>query len=200
MNNADIGKKQLREHFKQVRKDLGEKARKEADSAIAERLFASDIWHNANTVLSYLSFGDEVETRPIIERAWDEGKTVAIPRCATVTDAHVMQWYRIENFEGLQRNSFGIEEPAAAGTTRINIPILDEDSVTLVPGIVFDRQGNRCGYGGGYFDTFLVRFAGRSIGLCRDVQLCDDLCEYAAFNDRDQRVDVVVTESQQIVT
>ncbi len=209
--DAPAGKDRARAYFKKVRTDLGERTREGLDAAIAERILATDAYRTATAVLTYLSTGAEVDTRRIIERAWADGRIVAIPRCAE--DAHVMSWHRIESFEELERGAHGIDEPPADPATLIDIDALGASTasvdpldtsasgspaIALVPGLAFDVAGNRIGYGGGFFDAFLAGFAGTSIGLCREAQLVPSLREIEALEAHDAPVDIVVTESRTV--
>lgn len=184
-------KKQLRAHFKQLRAAIPQSERSAIDSAIAQQVCALDAFAQADLVLPYLSFGAEVETRTIIQTAWQKGKTVALPRC--VPGTRYMKWYRQDSFEGLVTSNLGVEEPAEDPAREIN-PADFEHALCLVPGLTFDKQGYRLGYGGGFYDTFLATFHGVSVGLCRTCQLS----EKVAFLDaHDLPVDCVISEAGQ---
>lgn len=201
MDRPDIKarKRDARAEYKQIRSDLGRGVRDTVDGQIAERIAGLPEWRNAQLVLTYLSVGDEVDTRALIRQAWDEGKTVALPRVAK--RAHQMDWYRIEDFDHLETSAFGVEEPvedlacllSLADEGVFGIPML-----ALVPGLTFDRFGYRLGYGGGYYDRLLAAFTGDAVGLCRQAQLADDLEARGLVGAYDQRVPVVVTESEVI--
>jgi 5-formyltetrahydrofolate cyclo-ligase len=151
-----------------------------------------DAFVRSDVVLTYLSVGSEVDTRAIVTAAWEQGKTVAIPRC--VAGERRIAWHRISSFDGLERSAFGIEEPKDDPQTRI---CLDDDAhmVVLVPGIAFDMQGLRLGYGGGYYDVFLSTFGGATIGLCREGQLVWDLRALGVIEPHDMQVKIVVSEN-----
>ena len=145
-------------------------------------------WRRAGLVLAYLSFGSEVETRGLVRDAWAAGKRVAVPRCDAA--ARRMAWVELDSLEGLVPGAFGIEEPPA-DELALDDGRLGEDTVALVPGLLFDRAGMRLGYGGGYYDRFLVGFAGMSLGLCRVSQLVDSLAGLGILGPHDMPVDVV---------
>ena len=84
-----------------------------------------------------------------------------------------MRWYRVESLDGLVRSRYGVDEPAEDPAFEVD-PSQSENAVALVPGLEFDRQGYRLGYGGGFYDTFLSAFPGVSVGLCRSKFLQDD--------------------------
>ena len=186
-------KRRMRKHFLRLRTSLGASARSEADARIESRLTSLQEFSQAEVILTYLDFGPEVRTRGIIERAWKEGKVVALPRC--VPGTHEMRWYRIGSFEGLVRSRLGVEEPVpverdeqALGTGQL--------MMSLVPALTFDVCGYRLGYGGGFYDSFLASFDGVSVGLCRDEQLSTDLRLAGVIDRHDVPTELVVTESR----
>jgi len=109
----------------------------------------------------------EVETSPIITDLLKQQKYVLVPRCLK---HGILEWCRISSLDDLALNSLGIYESAAA----LPAQIPPKDSVCLVPGIAFRRDGHRIGYGGGYFDRFLADYQGISIGLAFEMQIRDD--------------------------
>ena len=179
----------LRARFRAVREGLGACERARVDAAICEHVVALDAFAQAETVLSYLSFGAEVDTRGIIGRAWQLGKRVCLPRC--VSGTREMSWHVVESLDGLLRSPFGVEEPEDDDATRIDVAAAGP-AIALVPGLTFDARGFRLGYGGGYYDAFLARFRGCSVGLCRTAQLSERL---AALDGHDLPVQLVVTEN-----
>ena len=183
-------KKELRKILKQQRRDLGAEVRAQMDAAIAERVCALPAFEAAQTVFAYLSVGEEVDTRAIIRAAWAAGKAVAVPRC--VPGTRVMDWYRIESFEGLETSSFGIEEPIADPERALDPAMAGDHALAIVPGLAFNAEGYRIGYGGGFYDVFLSTFSGVSVGLCRTpfFNTVDVPCD-----SHDLPVDIVVTDS-----
>ena len=173
-NNKDVLKKRMRVRMSFLREQLGPDGRAQADAVIAEKTCAHPAYEAADMVFSYLSVGSEVDTRAIIRDAWSRGKLVAVPRCVPKTN--LMEWYRIDDFDGLESGAFGIEEPPADPARLVEVPGpgTDVKAVALVPGYTFDRRGYRLGYGGGFYDVFLPTFGGTSLGLCRQVQFSEE--------------------------
>jgi 5-formyltetrahydrofolate cyclo-ligase len=190
-SDPNVLKKRLRVRMAGIREMLGPEGRAAADAAIAEKVIAHPSYVEAEAVFAYLSVGSEVDTRSIIRDAWSRGKLVAVPRCVPKTN--LMEWYRIEDFDGLESGSFGIEEPPADPTHLVEVPGpgTDVKAVAIVPGYTFDPEGYRLGYGGGFYDVFLEQFTGTSIGLCRaQFKSAEPLpCE-----EHDLAVDLVITE------
>lgn len=173
----------LRRELIKKRSLIAEREKKDAE--IAHILLNCDLYLNARTVLFYASVGDEVNTKPCIEAALEQGKKVALPVC---TDKNGnMKFYYINSFDCLKRGLFGISEP--------DVLLCREtedfsDSVCIVPGVSFDRQGYRLGYGKGYYDRFLKNYTSHSIGLCYNELIEDKL----PTGDYDIPVGIVITE------
>lgn len=192
-NDPQVLKKRMRVRLSGMREMIGAEGRAAADAAIAAKVCAHPAYEQAETVFTYLSVGSEVDTRAIIRDAWEKGKIVAVPRCVPRTN--LMDWYRLEDFEGLENGSFGIEEPPADPSRLMEVPPAGSDAaayaVALVPGYTFDREGYRLGYGGGFYDVFLPTFGGTSLGLCRQVQFSEDPLPH---HDADIPVDHVICD------
>ena len=181
-------KEELRRWLRRQRDALAPHERREVDDAIARHVASLPEFHDATVVLCYLAMGSEVETRGIIEASWRAGKVVALPR---VMGAHRMRWYRMDGPDGLaalERSPFGVLEPAADPTREV---VPDAAALAIVPGLAFDREGQRLGYGGGFYDAFLADFVGPSLGLCRSAALVETL---ACTEPHDLPVRKVVTE------
>lgn len=192
---VDIRKKELRKKFRTIRKELGEDRRAELDARIEASLAALPEFADMDVLLAYLDFGPEVRTRGIIQRAWEVGKTVALPWC--VPGTHEMRWFKITSFDDLVRSSLGVEEPRPLDETE-QLLGTGERMIALVPGLTFDAAGYRLGYGGGFYDTFLAKFDGISVGLCREAQFSEDLVSEGIIDAHDLPAQLVVTEDRVI--
>lgn len=187
-------KRAMRKLLLRERAEQAPDERASIDTRIAHRVVAAPAFVQSETVLIYLSFGSEVETRSIIRAAWELGKAVALPR---VFAARSLRWYRVDSLDGLRVGSFGIKEPPPCEDREV-IPGSTPGHVAIVPGLAFDCQGFRLGYGGGFYDVFLASFPGVSIGLCRERQLCASLDDLGVIDPHDRRVDFVVTEQRMV--
>ena len=183
-----MNKQEWRKHFKELRAAIPEDEHARIDAAITERVLALPAFTACDLLLPYLSFGAEIETRDIIRAAWTAGKTVVLPRC--VPGTRDMKWYKVDSFDGLVLSSLGVEEPPEDPSYEID-PAQFVHALCLVPGLSFDAQGFRMGYGGGFYDSFLAGFSGTSVGLCRTAQLSDTV---PALESHDLSVGIVVTE------
>ena len=149
---------------------------------LADRLFETEAYRACRSLYAYLSFNQEVRTNPIIERAWADGKRVAVPK--VIGRDMVFIW--LDSFDRLGPGFYGIPEPMENG------PVADDGTaLVLMPGLAFDPEGRRVGYGGGFYDRFLSREPNHPlVALCYDFQLFDRL----EVEAHDIPVDVVITD------
>jgi 5-formyltetrahydrofolate cyclo-ligase len=136
-----------------ARDALSPAAAAEKSARIVERLLGMDEYRRASTIMAYLDFRSEVRTGKLVEQAMADGKRVAVP----VTDVagRRLTPSLLEDFPGdLQPGAWGIPEPGP-GRLRPLDPL--ELDLVIVPGVAFDGEGNRLGYGGGFYDRFLPR-------------------------------------------
>lgn len=151
--------------------------------AICRWILAMPQWRQAERVFLYLSARGEPDTGMLIEAAWEQGKEVLAPVCGEGEGE--MVFCPFESFQDLRPGKWGILEPEPRGRIPGKGP-----GLCLVPGLAFGRQGNRLGYGKGYYDRFLA--AGmESVGLCYGELLFDSLP--AGIHDR--RVGFIATET-----
>ena len=156
-------------------------------SRVAANLYSLKEYKDATLVISYCAMDDEVQTRPIIEKALADGKRVAV----IVTDVPTkrLSFSEIESFEDdLAPGTFGIPEPKP-GKVR-PVPFAEAD-VFLVPLVAWDERGRRLGYGAGYIDRALAGAKGvTKVGLALETQRLARIPE-SRF---DVPLDVIVTE------
>ena len=158
---------------------------------IIRRLTAHAIWKNADIILSYMPFRGELDIAPLMEKALSEGKKFALP--LTVTDASegVMEFRFVSSERDVKIGRFGICEPLEGCPA-----VADGDlprALCIVPGLAFDTDGYRLGYGGGYYDRFLKNFKGISAGL-----VASELLRPSPLprDEHDVAVNYVITERQ----
>jgi len=153
----DDRKHQLRQHCKTIRKELGDETRQRASQAICARLAAWDVFQASDAILTYMPIYSEVDLRPLLvdfpEKHW------LLPRILPGENGRMV--FHAYDPLHLTLHPFGMAEPSP------HLPQIppEEIQLILVPGLAFDRSGWRLGYGGGYFDRFLERYAGVSAGV-----------------------------------
>jgi len=177
----------LRAYYLALRRAMPPETVAAAGKTIFERVLTLSEFRDAPAVLTYVASKDnEVETRPLIERALAEARPVWVPVAGA---GGALAWSRLRALDELAPGRFGILEPEPAAR-RIGPP--PQDAVCLVPGIAFSPTGYRIGYGGGYFDRFLAGFGGVAVGLAYERQLAPDWRP----EPHDRRVDILVTEAR----
>ena len=180
-------KPEMRALFLERRRRMSAEATRDKSAAILARVAALPWVRQAPQVLTYVSSKDnEVDTFELIRWLLQEGRPVRVPVCAP---GRTLVWPELARVEDLVRGAFGIWEPGP-DCRRTHDP--DPDAVVIVPGVAFTRDGYRIGYGAGYFDRFLARHAGPSIGLAYEACLVETI----PVEPHDIPVDLVVTEAQ----
>lgn len=178
-------KRALRRSVLHRRDALLEEDRRAKSAAIAERVMGRSEIRSARTVMAFWSFGSEVDTAGLIEALHAAGKRVVLPR----VDGREVTAVVYERGDPTAAASFGAMEPTSGEI----VPHTEID-VVIAPGVAFDRNRGRVGYGGGFYDRFLgtVRADTPVIGVAFAVQLVDEVPR----SERDRRMDVVVTEDE----
>lgn len=178
---SNDSKRRLRRDFCELRECLVPEDAIAASSAVCKRLARFPPLQRADTVMAYLAIRNEIDVRGLFDLLPDIRWT--LPR----VDGRRMAVH-FYNPRRLLRHRFGMLEPAPDQPTVTP----DEIDVVLVPGVAFDRQGGRLGYGGGYYDRFLPRTRALRIGVSHSACLIDELpCEA-----HDARMEWVVTPSE----
>lgn len=185
MGNVTFEKNQLREKYRQVRSSINENNRALYNRIIAENLFSLDLYKKSSIIYSYVSAKGEADTLGIISTAIKEGKKVAVPKC--VPNTCLIEFYFIKSLKDLQKGAFNILEPNPSICEKV---IDFSHGICIVPAIAFDKKGFRLGYGKGYYDRFLSRFRGTSIGICYNKCVLD-VCPHDYY---DQKVNILITE------
>lgn len=158
-------------------------AKDSKDSAIREVLLETAEFQKAKAILLYVSVRGEVDTHGIISAALDQGKRVLVP-FVTKKD---MNFSEITSMDDLSPGAFKIPEPISRKPVS-----LEEISLVIVPGVAFDKKGNRLGQGLGYYDKFLksVRNA-KFIALAYGFQIVGSV----PASEKDVRIHKIITES-----
>lgn len=179
----DPGKQALRTKIALLKKGHSPEALKEKSERIKQLLFQITEFKASNTILFYASLSGEVQTKGMIEHALSIGKRVALPKIS----GERMSLHKISTWDELEKNGMGIPEPKGSN----GIP-LEEICLIVVPGIAFDRAGNRLGRGKGYYDRLLSEADADTprIALAFSFQIADSVPTAA----NDQKVHKIITE------
>lgn len=182
----DASKSALRSAYQALETELAPAHAERVDREVRIHFTAMAAYRNAELILAYVTYRNELDTRPLIEKAWKDGKRVAVPIC----DRGSLVFYEIDTLDGMRIGSRGVLEPDP--TTCTPVPETDfAGSICLVPGLVFDSQGYRVGYGAGYYDNFLADFPGLKVGLVRALRISGNPLPH---DDHDIPVDMLVSD------
>lgn len=140
-------KKNYREKVKLLRQELSLELVVYKSRIIMQKLQSTEHYKKADCIYTYVSFGQEVNTTELIHTALSDGKRVAVPKIKE----KIMNFYYISDITELKTGFYGILEPETEN------PANETDALLVMPGLAFDRTGNRIGYGGGYYDKYLAK-------------------------------------------
>ena len=152
-------------------------------SALLKQLENHPRFIASNTILCYYSLGDEVSTHAFVEK-WHASKKILLP----VVKGDILELRHYTGQDCLKPGAFGIEEPSGDNFTRYN-----EIELGIIPGVSFDRQGNRLGRGKGYYDKLLPLLHSYNIGICYQFQAREEI----PSEPFDRKMDEVWTEEGQ---
>lgn len=162
-----MDKKELRRSIREQKRAMSEAEIDARSAKLGELFAASDAYKNARTIYGYLPYNQEVRTVPMLERALKDGKRVAVPKCY----GDEMKFIFLDDLSKVEKGYAGIPEPIA------DDPVADDETaLVLMPGLAFDPQGHRIGYGGGFYDKFLAAEPNHpTLALCYEFQMLPKL-------------------------
>ncbi len=173
-----MDKKELRLHIKNLKKQHSKEALKEQSELILNKLEENNLFIESKTVMLYSSLPDEVQTHDFLEK-WRHEKKIILP---TVVGDDIIPVELSEETE-FAVGDFNILEPQ-------NKPYDGDYDLIVVPGVAFDRNGNRIGRGKGYYDRFLCKHLNvKRIGICFDFQLVENV----PTEDNDIKMDEIIS-------
>ena len=143
-----MNKKEIRTMIKMRKRQLSREEIIDYSAKVCDMLCAEQVYKKAKVIYPYLAYNQEIITDTLIERAWADGKSVAVPKCY---EDNRMEFHRISSFNDTEPGMFDIPEPKHGDI------IEDSDVLIIMPGLAFDGNFNRIGYGGGYYDRYLER-------------------------------------------
>ena len=172
--------KELRKQIRELKRAMSPAQIERASSRLGEQFAATELYQKAKTIYGYLPYNQEVRTVPMLQRALQDGKRVAVPKVY----GDEMKFIYLDDLSAVEKGYAGIPEPVADG------PVADDKTaLVLMPGLAFDPEGHRIGYGGGFYDKFLAAEPEHpTLALCYEFQMLPKL-ETEAF---DMPVDCVL--------
>ncbi|MCR5444629.1 MAG: 5-formyltetrahydrofolate cyclo-ligase [Bacteroidales bacterium] len=177
-----MDKSEVRRRMRELKRAVSPEEKLRRSELVMQRVEQTDAFKRAQVVLLYWSMADEVQTHAFVER-WYRRKTVLLP-CVDGDDLRLRQYTGPECL--VAGEQFGIGEPTGPEWTA-----LDRVELIIVPGVAFDRQGNRMGRGRGFYDRLLKSTPNAvKIGVAYDFQILDTI----PVEPHDVRMNLVIAE------
>ena len=178
-------KQQIRAELKKTRSALTSAQCRSYSNTICEKIWNIIEKEHAEIIYCYYPLGNEVDVLPLAQKALIAGKKVAFPR----TDGENMDFFQVMSLSEFQKGAFNIMEPIG------EYSISEKTPLVIVPGLGFDKNRNRIGYGKGFYDRYFARFPScRKIGAAYAAQIIDCI----PTDSYDTKLDVIVTEREEI--
>lgn len=190
-----MNKKEVRKEVLKIRDAITPQVRNEKSKRITERVLTHTAFQDANTLLLYAAFRSEVDATGIFTEAVSIGKKVCFPR----VHGNEMEFYQVENETDFEESKWGIREPKIEVCKKYESR-LKEKVCVIMPGAVFDSDGNRIGYGGGYYDKYLQKLDGKIVYKMA-IAFEEQIVEAGVIQkeDHDIRVDGIITDGRIIL-
>ncbi|QOR34690.1 5-formyltetrahydrofolate cyclo-ligase [Clostridium sp. 'deep sea'] len=172
MANLKEIKTKLRKQIIEKRSIINKDTREKADLQIKENLEKTAQYQQANIILYYVDFRGEVSTKELIDTALKADKIVCVP--ITIPKTRSILAYQIKSKNDLIKGNYGIMEPNKEHCTAIDLSKID---LVITPGVAFDTNRNRLGYGGGYYDRLVAKLSSTCsrIALAYETQIVDKI-------------------------
>lgn len=186
-----MDKEELREAILEERESLGKKEIAKKSELIFQRVKAAPFFREASLLVLYSPIRKEVNTESIFSLAKNLGKRTGFP--VTLTSIMKLLLFEVDELEELEIGAYGINEPPFLEGNLIS---LDKIDLLIMPGIAFDENGYRVGYGGGYYDRLTIEDGFRAVkaALAFDLQIVKSV----PHEPHDVKVDYIITESRMI--
>lgn len=186
MQKVDLEKEELRKKYILIRNYI--KNKQEKSKLITDRIIIDEFYKKAKVVALYKNLSSEVDTSELINYSINMNKIVALPK---VVDNDLL-FYKIHSLnDNLVKSCFEVEEPIANDVNLIDKNIID---LVIVPGVCFDREKNRLGFGKGYYDRFLCDIKAKTIAVCFHEQVLDNVL--LPVNNYDIKMQRIITDME----
>lgn len=184
-----LSKQELRKTVKLQRSKLSRKTLRDISDRIFKNLINHPWYLEARIIHCFASIekNNEVETHKVLEQILSDGKTLVMSKIVSRTD---LNHFKVDSLSSLVDNNMGIPEPESGEFVEAQ----DLDLI-IIPALACDRNGNRLGYGAGYYDRFLSRTSAKKLALCPHQFLIDSI----PVEKHDQNLDAIITESDVLI-
>lgn len=174
-------KQEIREQFINKRKNLSKEKKKKYDEKIINTLINTDIYKKAKTVFVYVSMEDEIDTSYLIDKMIEDQKIVLIPKIMKKPSMKSLRLFSRNDLIKDKFNTYSIKDSKE----------YKNPDLTICPGLSFDRKKNRLGFGGGFYDKYILENKSTYIGVFYSFQQGK-----FPVTDTDQKLDYIITEKE----
>lgn len=188
-----LTKNQIRALVKEERQRRSELEIDVASKKVYENIVTFIDFQKASILFLYAALPQEVQTKQLIIAAKAQGKEIAFPKINPISQE--MDFYSVKGLEDLELCQYGKLKLLEPDPNKHSKVIPHKEDIMIVPGVAFDLEKHRIGYGGGYYDRYLEKHSVNTIGVCFDFQLFKEITVEA----HDVVLQKVVTDSQIIV-
>lgn len=183
-----MDKKLMRKQMSEQRNALTKEYQTEYSKTIAERIAGSSIYKNSQNICVYQAFRNEVSCDNITACAFKDGKSVFVP--ITNKETMTIEFFEVTKYTVWQEGAYGILEPVI----NENAKALNEAALIFMPGLVFDKDKHRIGYGGGCYDKYLSKHTEHiTAALCYPFQI---VTEELPYEEHDILPDYIITNER----
>ena len=162
-----MDKKELRAQIRAKKRAMTTAQVEACSEKLAELFREHPLYKAAKSIYGYMPYNQEVRTAAILRRAQQDGKRVAVPKVF----GNEMKFLWLDDLSAVAPGAYNIPEPVADGPEAD-----DETALVLMPGLAFDPEGHRCGYGGGFYDKYLAAHPKHvTLALCYGFQMFSHL-------------------------
>ena len=179
MENKDY----LRKQIQIKRNQLTPEEKNSLSNKIFHHLIHSELFSQSDSIFTYISFENEVDTRNIIHYSLKKEKMIGIPKISEDRISPIV----FKGWDTLKKGYSGILEPQNSDVFQFS-----NNTIILIPGLVFDKNGHRLGYGKGFYDRFLKNHNEIKIGLSYSFQITDNIFP----QNHDIPMDYIITEKE----
>lgn len=181
-------KKDIRAEVKKSRRQADAEMIRKSSAVICEAFLKLPEYQIAECVFAYMDCKNEVQTEKVIQQCWKDGKIIAVPKVF----GEIMKYYAITSYEDLEEGFYGIREPKHEKLQEIEC----EDGLMILPGVAFDEEKHRVGYGGGFYDRYLEKHPGmKKIAFAFEFQMFQEV----PFEEFDRQPEKILTEKRIII-
>lgn len=180
-----MNKDEVRKEILNIRNNIDENEKQKRDNKLFINIINSNEYKKSINIFLFVSYSFEVDTHKVINYSLQRGKRIFVPKVISKKDG--MKVVEIGKFSDLKKGKYGILEPYQ--DEGVKPEAID---VAFVPGLAFDKEGGRLGYGAGFYDRYLklLKESTSKLGLCYSFQVVENV----PMEEYDVKVDGIITD------